>query len=340
MTKLYVALVNDALNEGAYAASLAGLQFDLGNVAAGLQLLVNGYSDKLPELLHEVLRAIAGLEIRPDRFTVMQQEVVRELENFPRRQPVQYAQYMLGVALERYRTHISDQLAAARTLTLPVVQAFGRRLARVAHVELLVHGNFTPADALAFADRIDAALQPRAADVAYFQQEFARLPTGARLVLQEPGPNPDNDNNAVVLFFQAEKYSPRQAVLLDLCSSIASEPLFSQLRTKEQLGMSCLFLAVDRVRPCSRVRVVIVVSLFVSCSIHPGYMVQSAARRNAASVQSFEVTVQSAVRDPVYLHMRILEWARSMEVRRRLVPFLYALTLVAEHDGRAATGGI
>jgi len=69
-------------------------------------------------------------------------------------------------------------------------------------------------------------------------------------------------------------------------------------------------------------------------------MVQSAARRNAASVQSFEVTVQSAVRDPVYLHMRILEWARSMEVCRRRVLFLLVPTLVAEHDDRAATGGI
>lgn len=59
-----------------------------------------------------------------------------------------------------------------------------------------------------------------------------------------------------------------------------SEPLFTQLRTREQLG----------------------------------YMVHGSSRRWTTGVDSVELLVQSSVRDPVYLHQRVLDFLHNFEV--------------------------
>ena len=76
-------------------------------------------------------------------------------------------------------------------------------------------------------------------------------------------------------------YTPRRAALTFLVARILSEPLFSQLRTREQLG----------------------------------YLVHSMSRRWATGVDSVEVLVQSPVRDPVYLHQRTLDMLHNFAVR-------------------------
>ena len=75
MTRIFVELVKDALNEYAYDADLAGLHYDFNGTLTHLSVLLDGYNDKLPVLAQAVLEKVRNLEIREDRFAVLKAEV-------------------------------------------------------------------------------------------------------------------------------------------------------------------------------------------------------------------------------------------------------------------------
>ena len=56
LTSLFSSLVDDALNEFAYSADIAGASYSLGLSSNGLQLALGGFSHKVPELLEAVLQ--------------------------------------------------------------------------------------------------------------------------------------------------------------------------------------------------------------------------------------------------------------------------------------------
>lgn len=80
---LFVDLVNDALAEIAYDATLAGLNYELKNVAEGLYVSVSGYNDKLPILLKSVIQTLKDVEIREDRLGVFAEQVNDDLLRTP-----------------------------------------------------------------------------------------------------------------------------------------------------------------------------------------------------------------------------------------------------------------
>jgi len=69
--QLLVELLNDALTDYAYEAGLAGLQFNLASTARGLDLRVEGFSEKqscfVLKLVEELLRCV---DFEPLRFQV------------------------------------------------------------------------------------------------------------------------------------------------------------------------------------------------------------------------------------------------------------------------------
>lgn len=104
-------LVCDSLDEIAYSASLAGLQYSLNYHSEGLSVCVYGYQDKLPLLLRVVLEKINNLRPQVDRLEVFKEKVrlsvpakwpeltmevsqaIRDYGNFPLQKPADHAGY-------------------------------------------------------------------------------------------------------------------------------------------------------------------------------------------------------------------------------------------------------
>lgn len=73
--RLLVDLLDDALSELTYAATLAGLSYDVTHEKAGVYLSISGYSDKLPLLLRAVVDKLVEFEIKEDRVAVYKEQV-------------------------------------------------------------------------------------------------------------------------------------------------------------------------------------------------------------------------------------------------------------------------
>jgi insulysin len=87
LTTIFTLLVEDALQEYVYDASLAGLGYSLSLNFSGMELTVTGYNDRMHILATAVLEQIANLSVDSDRFEKIRDQVERSYSNLEKEQP-------------------------------------------------------------------------------------------------------------------------------------------------------------------------------------------------------------------------------------------------------------
>ena len=73
---------------------------------------VNGYNDKMHLLLEKILGCMNSIQIKPDRFAVIKEQVQRELKNFDLESPYQHAMYYTNQALQERLWTFEEKLVA------------------------------------------------------------------------------------------------------------------------------------------------------------------------------------------------------------------------------------
>lgn len=237
-TRMYCQLVKDALVEYSYDAEIAGLEYELGDYNEGIEIDVSGYNDKISVLLNKVLVTMRDLEVKPDRFKIVKERLLRGYRNWDFQQPYhQVGQYTSWLSSDK--TWINEQYLAEIThLTPEDISCFYPQLLRQVHLEVLCHGNIYKEDALRITDLVESTLKPRALPLA--QCQTARnliLSPGSDYTFQRKLGDPANVNHCIEYFIFVGDVVDRvlRAKLL-LLGQMTEEAGFDQLRTKEQLG--------------------------------------------------------------------------------------------------------
>jgi insulysin len=278
--KIDIILVQDALNEFAYDAELAGLSYSLSSTTRSLKLHLGGYNSKLPVLADAICKKLMNFVVRDDRFAIYKEQLLRSYHNFDKEQPYQHAMYHLSLMLESDRYHRVDKINALQHASPDDLRAHLPELLRHLFIDVLAHGNMTASQATEFAQRLQSTLAAKPL--------HPTLRTDRRMVQLSPkeyvnarsGYNIDDPNSAVVVYWQAGRYSVEQRARLDLFAQIVQEPCFNQLRTQEQLG----------------------------------YLVWSGIQDDTQyHVLGFRVIVQSAERSALYLDQRIDAFIDSID---------------------------
>jgi len=236
--RLYTDIVRDALEEYSYDAELAGLDYSISSHSMGVEIAVSGYNDKLSVLLEKVLVTMRDLEVKPERFEIIKERLMRGLKNWDFQQPYnQVGEYTRWIHSEK--GYINDQiLAELPHLTAADIQQFFPHLLHQMHIEAFVHGNLYKEDALKLSDLIESILKPRV--LPQNQWPIARtlvFPPGGNYVYHQTLKDPANVNHCIEYLLsvgdKAQRHLRAKTLLLD---QMTHEPAFDQLRTKEQLG--------------------------------------------------------------------------------------------------------
>ncbi|KAA1469392.1 hypothetical protein DENSPDRAFT_835009 [Dentipellis sp. KUC8613] len=237
LTRLFVNLVNDALNEYAYAADLAGLNYNLTSFRLGIYVGVGGYNDKLHVLLKTVLERIKSLQVRSDRLEVSREQMKRDWENFLLGQSYTISDYYSRYLMTDSQWTIPELLDALAVVTVQQVQDHATKLLSKIHTLMLVQGNLYKDEAVNIA-KMSEEILGGAPMGPYDCTESACFPKeSTNLVWSTPVPNPNEPNSALTYYLHLGSYNERPLrVASSLLSQIISEPAFNILRTKEQLG--------------------------------------------------------------------------------------------------------
>lgn len=237
-TRMYCALVKDALVEYSYDAEIAGLEYELGEYYVGMGIDISGYSDKISVLLEKVLVTMRDLEVRPDRFKIVKERLVRGYRNHDFQQPYhQVGEYSNWLVSDK--GWINEQyLAEVTQLTAEDISCFYPQLLRQVHLEILCHGNMYKEDALRLTNLVESTLKPRILPQAQWSVSRSLiLPPGSDYTFRRTLGDPANVNHCIEYYIHIGSCVDRdlRAKIL-LFGQMTDEAGFDQLRTKEQLG--------------------------------------------------------------------------------------------------------
>ncbi|XP_066587176.1 insulin-degrading enzyme isoform X2 [Prorops nasuta] len=270
LSKLFVRLFQDALNEYSYEADLAGLKWLLSDSKYGMVLSIGGYDDKQRVLLEKILDRMIHFTVDPERFVILKDEYIRDLKNYDADQPYQHAVYYLEALLSETIWLQDEMLEACSHLTADKVQDFIPQIFNKCHIEGLIHGNVTSSEALDIIKLVESKLKnsfkvdlipllPRQLVL----NRVIKLDEGSNFVYETE--NKLHKSSCTEIYYQSGLQSTKSNMLLELLAQIISEPCFNILRTQEQLGY-IVFSGVRRTGGSQGLRVI------VQSDKHPQYL--------------------------------------------------------------------
>ncbi|ORZ23957.1 Metalloenzyme, LuxS/M16 peptidase-like protein [Absidia repens] len=237
-TRLFTDILEDALNEYAYDAEVAGLCYNIENQLDGMLLAVGGYNDKLALLLETVIRKMCDIKIDKERFTLLKDQLRRSYKNFALEPPYQHALYYLSYFTQDKMWTTEEKLKELDAITAEDIQAFYPTILANLHLEALVHGNMLKEEAQKLLKSVVDILNPK--ELLRSQLIGHRslvIPKGTKWVYQRKVDDPHNVNSGIEYLIQVGNVTQVDLrARLSLLAQIAQEPCFDQLRTKEQLG--------------------------------------------------------------------------------------------------------
>ncbi len=233
LSQLYAAVIADSLNPKLYPALLAGFSTQISRSRRGLQVSIDGFSDKQGQLLELMLDEVQYASINPQRFEDIKQQLIRGWQNSKLRAPYMYLPGALRDALYTPYWNEDAKLDAVRSLGPADLEAFrGEFLANI-RIEALSYGNTNSRQALALQQQLEPLVQRSAG--------FGDLP-GVELTLLDAG-SPwrypltlEHDDAAIVYYVQGRSDDNHERVLMGLTGQIIQTPYYQSLRTEQQLG--------------------------------------------------------------------------------------------------------
>ncbi len=232
LAQLYTSLLMDRVNEYAYPALLAGLNFSIYKHAQGISLRVSGYNDKQAVLLERLLSDIQDADFDPQRFENIRADMIRSLENAVAKRPSSQVMDDLRESVLHGTWGERERIDALRGIDQARLERFAADFWRGATAEALVYGNFTPdsVDELAnlLADVVPAGPEPELAEPLVL-----KLGPGdaAQYDVEVP-----HDDAVVAWYLQGAGKSWNDKAATALAAQVMTSGFFQQLRTEQQLG--------------------------------------------------------------------------------------------------------
>ncbi|KAK2994516.1 hypothetical protein RJ640_010794 [Escallonia rubra] len=285
LTDIFTRLLMDYLNEYAYYAQVAGLYYGISCSENGFQVTVVGYNHKLRVLLETVVEKIAKFEVKPERFSVIKELVIKELQNYKFQQPYQQAMYNCSLILQDRTWPWSDELEVLPYLEADDLSRFYPLMLARVFVECYVAGNIEPNEAESIIQHVEDAFYEGAQPISkalfpcqHLTNRVTKLDRGVNYSYSTEGLNPSDENSSLVHYIQVHQDDYMLNVKLQLFALIAKQPAFHQLRSVEQLGYITVLM-----------------------------------QRNDSGVRGVQFIIQSSVKDPRHIDLRVEAFLKMFE---------------------------
>ena len=230
---LLARMANDALNEFAYPAALAGQSYSLYRHRRGISVRLSGWSDRQDLLLARIVSTLRALPLPPQRFEAEKTEYARQLRNVEERKPFHRAMSDVRELLLDPDWPDDALLAALESVELEDLREYAGRFFERGEIVALAHGNVTAEDARALGSVLERGLlgSMRATRVAHGR--VVRLEPGARYARWLAS---EHEDHALAVYRQGRDRSYSERATMVLLAQAAGNRFFHELRTEREIG--------------------------------------------------------------------------------------------------------
>ncbi len=232
---LAVKCITEALNAESYAATMAGINYEISRADNGIKIEIDGYSDKALLLLKTILKQFQDLQTTPEQFKIYKASQYREYQNFAFDPPIsQAAEKMKSVLYKNFTTE-AQKTVAIRKITFEKFDAYLKSLFNKVYFKGLLYGNMTEHQAKEIRDLLVNSFK----GASYPLKE--QLKTEAIILPNNAGPfyveeKIKVEGNAAILGVEYPLFSFKNRAAQQVLMQAISEPFFGELRTRQQTG--------------------------------------------------------------------------------------------------------
>ncbi|XP_068308397.1 insulin-degrading enzyme-like 1, peroxisomal isoform X2 [Pyrus communis] len=292
LTSIFTWLWMDYLNEYAYYARVAGLSYGINHTVSGFQVTLVGYNHKLRILLETVVEKIATFKVKSDRFAVIKEMVTKRYQNMKFQQPNQQARKYCSLILKDHTFPWTENLEALPHLQVEDLAKFVPLMLSRAFVECYTAGNLERNEAESMIEHIEEVFFKGSKPMCqplfpsqHLMNRVVKLERGKSYFYPVEGLNPSDENSALLHYIQVHRDDFMLNVKLQLFVRMAKQAAFHQLRSVEQLGY------ITFLQP-----------------------------RNDSGVCGVQFIIQSKVKDPAHIDLRVEEFLKGFETKLYEMP--------------------
>jgi insulysin len=236
MTRLYLyaACVNEELNEMAYAAHEAGLRYNLSADLEGLTIIISGYAQSARMLLNEIGDGLKSFDMSEEQFAHIKERKLREWKNFEMGQAWEIARHISRRIRKETYFSFDSLVKEGEALDLMDLKQFAHSLYKNKRIEGLVHGNITAKEAESLSRLLQTFIPSEPLDKDHtFEQGI--------LVEKENDPltyieRLETNNSCFWRTVHLGSESPQLRMAARIIEKFISQPFFTEMRTRQQLG--------------------------------------------------------------------------------------------------------
>ncbi|KAM2144716.1 hypothetical protein ACFX1X_046589 [Malus domestica] len=289
---MFTRLLMDYLNEYAYYAEVAELFYAITQTDSGFRVTLVGYNHKLRILLETVVEKIASFKVKADRFAVIKEMLMKEYQNLKFKQPYEQAMNYSALILHDHTSPWMEELEALPHLQVEDLAKFVPLMLSRAFLECYTAGNLERNEAESMIQHIEDVLFKGSNPISqplfpsqHLTNRVVKLEKGKNYFYPVEGLNPSDENSALVHYIQVHRDDFMLNVKLQLFALIAKQPAFHQLRSVEQLGY-----------------------------------ITALVQRNDFGIRGVQFIIQSTVKDPSHIDLRVEEFLKGFETKLYKMP--------------------
>lgn len=231
--RLCVEMFLDSLAKRTYPAEIAGMGYNIYAHQGGITLTISGFSQKQPELLKMILQRFGERDFSQQRFDNIKQQMLRSWRNAAQDKPIsQLFNEMTGI-LQPNNPPYAALIEAIESIELDELSSFVDAILAELHVEMFVYGDWQRDQAHQLAETLKHAL--RVKDQQYEESLRPLIMLGDNGTFRREVAV-DQDDSAIVIYYQSQDTEPRSTALYTLANHLMSATFFHEIRTKQQLG--------------------------------------------------------------------------------------------------------
>jgi secreted Zn-dependent insulinase-like peptidase len=231
---LYLALINNSLNELKYPTRLAGLNYTLSHDNKNINYRINGYGTKSIHLLEKINQRIRYLHIEPSLFKYHKQRLIRQWSSAHSNRP--HIKMLLAIEKIQYNTGYSykNLALALKKVNMAQLSQYIEDFHQNIKIKSLVYGNLTSSDANKLSEKF-ALFNPN--------NEYSKKHSKKQLFLNQSG-HPliydlaikDNDSSLIIDYI-SKNTSTKKRLQYRLLWRLLDDPFYQSMGTiKEQYG--------------------------------------------------------------------------------------------------------
>ncbi|KDN64436.1 putative peptidase M16 inactive domain-containing protein [Colletotrichum sublineola] len=236
-TTLLGFLLQDTFETEYYQAGLASLQYQISSNSRVIYLRISGYSEKLPDLMMELLTRIKSFKIPETRYANIFGRTKRFYSNCQLREPYKQIIRYMSCLHSAHAFTVDDFSAELLTVTLESVKEFKEAILSPFYIESYYSGNLSESDVQTMVNMKTAILGSGPSRDTRHVFRSLPIPHGANYIYRKLLKDPRTVNNCIeYCLYTGKSDDALVCTKTRLLKQLSYESAFHQLRTVENLG--------------------------------------------------------------------------------------------------------